>query len=268
MGQAAPATAQVWDVRFDVDSSGPFAAGPLATAVGITIRARVGIRSDDNGTVAPNWSTNNFGVSRVGGASGTFFITAVDPLGGPDRGRFAQGFTGETDGGGNPLLDTGGIPLAGHFSPFRGSFAPGAPTFGSNADLSNGTVQNSNTNADPRITGLVGSRAFGYDGLPRGAAATASDANPANLVGDYAAIYRFIYFPRPEFGPPSVAIRNITINVTGLSVRYLSAVSGSNATAAAAVSLPSQSFTFQVPTPGATALVGLAGLAAFRRRRA
>jgi len=54
----APATAQVWDVRFVVDSTGPFAAGPTATQVGITMFARVGILPNTTAS-----GTNNFGDS-------------------------------------------------------------------------------------------------------------------------------------------------------------------------------------------------------------
>jgi hypothetical protein len=256
----APATAQVWDVRYLVDSSGPFAAGPTATAVGITIQARVGIRANTAGS-----GTNNFGVSRVG-ASGVF-MTFVDPNGNtPNQGSLARGATGETDGGGNALVDTGGNPLAGSFSPFRGSFAPGtAPFFGSNNDGSNGTV-GTNASGNPTLASVVGSRAFNFNGIPVGAAATAQDANPANLVGEYANVYRLVYFPKPDF--TTSAVRNITVNITGLGVRYLFAFSGSTASAAAAVTLPNTSFTFQVPTPGAAAVLGLGALAAARRRRA
>lgn len=68
----APATAQVWDVRFVFDSSGPYMVAPGATQIGVTMYARVGILPNTSPT-----GTTNFGVGRLGGA--TFRMTVVDP---------------------------------------------------------------------------------------------------------------------------------------------------------------------------------------------
>jgi len=241
----APATAQVWDVQFIVDSSGPFAAGDTATAVGITMVARVGILPNTSAT-----GTNNFGVSRVGGGSGTFFATFADPAGGPFISSAAPGPTGEA------LLDSNGNPLAGHFRPFRGGFAPQG-TGGSNGDSANGIYGN-NIAGNATVTSIVGTRSLGYDGTPLGAATF--DGGGA-LVGDYAQVYRFLFIPKVAPG------RNITLGIQGLSARYLHTVNGEFATAAAAVNLGNQTIQFRVPTPGAAALLGLGGLAALRRRR-
>ncbi|MBL8759248.1 MAG: hypothetical protein JNK35_12550 [Phycisphaerae bacterium] len=115
----APATAQVWDVRFVVDSTGPFATGPTATQVGITMFARVGILPNTSGS-----GTQNLGVARVGGSNGVFRLTFRDahaevmamPQGELHRGR-------TTDIDGRLLTDTAGQALAGHFAPFRGGFS-------------------------------------------------------------------------------------------------------------------------------------------------
>jgi hypothetical protein len=115
----APATAQVWDVRYVVDSSGPFAAGPAATQVGITIFARVGILPNTASS-----GTNNLGVSRVGGPTSIFSVT--DPaaaLAGQSQGSLLRGRTFEIDG--RDLNDVAGQPLEGMFAPFRTGFAPG-----------------------------------------------------------------------------------------------------------------------------------------------
>ncbi len=231
----APASAQVWEVQFVVDSSGPFAAGESTTAVGITMVARVSILANTSAT-----GTNNFGVSRVGGGNGTFFATFADPAGGPFQSSAAPGPTGEA------LNDSGGNPLAGHFRAFRGGFAPQG-SGGSNADTSNGIYGN-NISGNATVTSLVGTRAIGYTG-PLG-------------VNDFVPVYRFLYLPK------TAQSREIALGIQGLSARYLHTVNGEFATAAAAVNLPNQTIRFRVPTPGAAALLGLGGLAALRRRRA
>jgi hypothetical protein len=236
-------------VRFVVDDSGPFAAGPNATAVGINIRARVGILPH-SGT----YGTTNLGVSRVGGGTPSFRITAVDPAGGPDRGRFERGLTGDVGPNGQPLLDINAAPLAGAFRHFRGFFAPGTPPYlGSNNDRSNGALFSSHTDHDPYLTNVVGSRGFGYNNDPVGAAETPTSTGPALLVGSLANVHRMIYIVRPVAqGESNPGDRHITINVTGLGVRYLYAISPQYF-AAPAVILPNRSFTFQVPTIAADA---------------
>lgn len=112
------------------------------------------------------------------------------------------------------------------------------------------------------MTNVIGSRSlnFGSDGSGPQGVATAVDNNPANLQGEYSAVYRMYYFPRP-------GAETITLNVTNMSARYVHAINGTFSTAAPAVNLPNQSITVSIPAPGAGALVGLMGLAALRRRR-
>jgi hypothetical protein len=255
----APATAQVWDVRFVVDSTGAFAAGPSATQVGITMYARVGILANNSAT-----GTTNLGISRVGGS--TFRMTVNDALSagsGLNQGSVAQGNTTDIDGLGQ--LDTSGNPLAGHFAAFRGSFAPQVgPNFvGANSDPANGGLVNPATGS-PFVTNVIGSRAlnFGAGGLPPQGVASFSEGN---LVGDLVPVYRVYYFPRADF--TGDAVREVSINVTNMSARYIHTLNGGFGTAAPAVNLPNQSFRFQIPTPGATALVGMGALAMLRRRR-
>ncbi len=242
----APATAQVWDVQFVPDTSGPFAQGETSTGVAITMIARVGIAA--NGSAS---GTRNFGVSRVGGGNGTFFANFSDPAGGPFSSNAGPGPTGEG-------VDSNGQPLAGHFRAFRGGFAPQG-TGGANNDTSNGIY--SLLAGNPRATSVVGSRTIGFDGNALGVAVL--DASNQIIGGEYVSVYRFLFLPK------IAQSRNITLNISGLSARYIHTDNGGGfATAAAAVNLPNQSITFRVPTPGAAALVGLGGLAAMRRRRA
>jgi hypothetical protein len=244
----APSSAQVWEVRFVVDNSGAFAAGPSATAVGITMEARVTILANTSAT-----GTSNFGISRLGGSNGVFRVTFNDALSagqGLNQGSVGQGATGQA------FADTSGNPLAGHFSPFRGSFNPQAgPAFlGANSDPNNGVGNNPATGA-PFLTQLVGSRALNYG----------SDGTGAYGNDTFVPVYRMIYFPRPDF--TGNAVRDIAVAVTGMSARYIHTVNGTFGSAAAAVNLPNQNFSFQVPTPGAAALLGLGALAGLRRRR-
>jgi hypothetical protein len=252
----APATAQVWDVRYIVDTSGPFSAGPTATQVGITIFARVGILQNTSGT-----GTGNLGPSRVGGFSAVFSVT--DPAAaaaGSSQGTLSQGLTRDVDG--NTFLDTLGRPLAGHFAPFRSSFSPGIPgIFGSNDEDLNGQFVNPLI-GPPTATRVVGSRPphvvpFGALGI-----ATAVDSNPANLIGDLTPVYRFYYTPaHGDLGP-----RQVTFSAASVDVRYV--ISDTPLVRASiAIPIPDQTVTFLVPGPGAGALALAAGLLAARRRR-
>ncbi len=247
----APASAQVWDVKFVVDRH-VSSQTDVTTLVSITMLARVAILPNSSAS-----GTTNLGVSRVGGAAGSFFIQASDGAAtvDPDPSVFARGLSSV----GN---DFGGDPLAGHFSPFRGAFAPQG-SGGRNTDASNG-VYSVVAGTTARITGVVGSRQVGFDGSLLG---VATGTGPGDLAGDYVAVYAF------DFIPKEAAARAITVNVSGMSGRYLfrddrGGNPVGNASAATAVNLPNQSFQFRVPTPGAAAVLGLGGLAIARRRRA
>lgn len=263
----APASAQVYDVQFVVDSTGPYAQGPNATQVGITIMGRVGI--------LPNTSaagTNNFGLSRIGGAGSAtsgFRMVFNDALSaglGLNQGSVGRGNTADIDG--RALTDTSGNALQGHFAPFRGSFNPQVfPAFlGSNTDGPNGNVNNPATGA-PSLFNVVGSRQFnfGADGTGAHGVATAVDNVPGNLVGDLVPVYRLYYIPREDTS--TQAVRNITVNVSNIGFRYIYGLNGTNGSAGTGTTITARTFSFQVPTPGAAALAGLAAIAGFRRRR-
>jgi uncharacterized protein (TIGR03382 family) len=270
----APTSAQVWDVRWIVDSSGPFAEGPSATAVGLTLVARVGIRPN-TGVIFP---TANFGVSRIGGAgspSSGFHVTFSDALSaglGLSQGTLQQGATAQgpfaeaprNDADGN--VPATGQPLAGAFFPFREAFSTGGlPNPGSNADAFNGTLDNPATGT-PSFSNLTVDRARGWNTVTTPLGVATLDAAGNITGGDYAAIYRLIYIPREDTTPQG--IRNITMTTSGASARYIFNVSGDFATGSGNFNIPTFTTTFQVPGPGAAALMGLAGLAAMRRRRA
>ncbi|MGE0302502.1 MAG: hypothetical protein AB7Q91_07260 [Phycisphaerales bacterium] len=244
----APSSAQRWEFAFIPDSTGPFAAGESTTAVGITLVARVGIMPNASAS-----GTANFGVSRIGGGNGTFFMNFSDPAGGP----FASGVTHGPTGEGN---DTNGNPLAGHFAAFRGSFAPqvGPDFVGSNLDDANGIF--SNIGDDPRVTSVVGSRQLNFNGTPLGVAQLDGAGNI--IGGDFALVYRVLFLPK------AAASRNITLSWQNISGRYVFGIQGTNTQTASSGALANGSITFRVPTPGAAALLSLGGLAAMRRRRA
>lgn len=248
----APTSAQQWEVRFSVDSSGAFAQGPSATAVGITMEARITILANTSAS-----GTNNFGISRVGGAGSAtsgFRITFTDALsaaGGLNQGSIAMGATGQG------INDTSGNPLAGHFSPYRGAFTPQTgPLFvGGNNDPANGNFSNPATGT-PILSNLVGGRNLNYG----------SDGSGPQGVGEFAPVYRMVFFPRQDF--TAAAVRNVTVAVTGASARYLFAVNGTFGSTGPNFTIPAANFSFQVPTPGAAAVAGLGALALGRRRRA
>jgi uncharacterized protein (TIGR03382 family) len=264
----APSSAQVWDVQFVVDNSGPFAQGPNATQVGITIYARVGI--------LPNTSASgqsNFGVAKVGGSGSAttgFRMVFSDALSaglGLNQGNVQRGATGDIDG--RAITDTNGNPLTGTFGAFRGGFTPQvSPNFvGSNTANTNGNVNNPATGSSS-IFNLAHGRSlnFGSEGSGPVGAATASDNNPGNLTGGLTPVYRMYFFPREDTS--LLAVRNINVTVSGIQVRYVFALNGSNASSTSDLALGNRTFSFQVPTPGAAALAGLAAVAGFRRRRA
>jgi uncharacterized protein (TIGR03382 family) len=263
----APTSAQVWDVRFIVDSAGPFAAGPSATAVGITLVARVGLRANSN----PLGSTN-FGVARVGGA-GTptlgFRMTFTDALSGGqglNQGTIQPGATAFGQFAEAPRNDASGDALAGAFYPFRSSFDPGGlPAPGDNDNPFNGTFVNPATG--PTVaTNITIDRARGWNTVPQALGVATLDAAGNITGGDYAAVYRFLFVPRQDL--TAQAVRDITVSVTGMSARYVFQVNGDLGSAGATFNLPNSTFSFQVPGPGAAALAALAGLAGLRRRRA
>ncbi len=264
LGQA-PASAQVWDVRFVVDALGPYAPSESSTQIGLTIYARVGI--------LPNSSASgvaNLGVLRVGGAN--FRITFTDPVAaaaGRNQGRVIQGATATNPSNGpgfqqdaRVFQDTSGEPLAGHFAPFRGGFAPQVPPLflGSNSLAFNG-VPNNPAVGSPSLTNVTGGRSlnFGSEGTQAWGNAIPGDASPGTLVGDLIPVYRLYYLPAP-------GADLIVASVTGLSGRYTFGTNAFGGTSGDPVNLPHQTIQFRVPGPGGAVIV-LAGMAIAVRRR-
>jgi len=271
----APSSAQVWEVRFVADSTGPLSAGPTATAVGITMQARIALLPN----TVPSGQTN-LGVSRAGGPDDVFRITANDPAGttGFTHGSLAHWFTDETrrlnpeTGAVDPegvvtlLTDTSGEALRGHFAAFRGSFAPQVPPLflGSNAEPNNGLVR-TDDQGRPYLTRLVVGRALAFGTEGSGALGAATIGPGGELVGDFADIYRLVYFPDPA----SSSVRDVTLHATGMTGRYIyNFVGGTFTQVAQAVVLQNRSVTFTVPAPSAGALLfATLWFASSRRRR-
>lgn len=273
----APLSNQRWEVRFVVDSSGPLAAGPGATAVGITMQARVGIIP--NSTISGG--TANFGVSRVGGATqpGTApfsisFFDAAQASIGRNQGTLGRGATGQT------FNDVDGQPIAGLFSAFRGSLPPGtAPFMGDNDNTTSNGMFTNPASGSPFVTNILGSRsnAFGADGTTGPVGVATLDAGGNIIGGDFADVYRMVYFPSALSGGDTRTVRVSVNNITG---RYLFRLNGDplNGPVTASASTQNffisgsgtraQTFEFVIPSPGAAALLGLGGLVAARRRRA
>jgi hypothetical protein len=263
LGQAgAPTSAQVWDVQFVIDQSGPFAEGATASAVGITLVARVGIRPNTS-----PFGTENLGVWRVGG-SGTpasgfrmLFNDAVSGGAGLGQGTIASGQTATGPFAETPRNDASGDPLSGAFFPFRSSFDPaGLPNPGDNDNPFNGTFVNP-AMGNPVATNITLDRARGWNTVPTPLGVATLDAAGNITGGDYAAVYRFLYTPR------AAGDRQITVSVLGMSARYAFQRQGDFSLNGAIFNLPTMSFSFRVPAPGAAAMVGPAGLALCRRRR-
>lgn len=307
---AAPATAQAWEVRIVttpilpaglVQPGGP--GGPTneggpkwIDAVLVTLQARVAIRTPGAGQ---SWNTRNFGVSRVGGPTGNFFISMSDSY---------TRATGQSivardvvPGGVNSdgivtSTDVNGNALTGTRWQFRQGFNP-AGSGGSNTDPQNGIISNSVVAGGGNlstITNLVQTRTIGYDGTPVGVATiTGFDAFGAPILsGAFADVYSFVYTPkraehddwstlalstRQANAAGSQTNRDIDVTIDGLGLRYLfnvvqnpTAPGLPNGTAqgSTGVNYPTIRTSFRVPTPGAVAVLGLAGLAAARRRRA
>jgi hypothetical protein len=248
----APATAQVWDVRYIADSTGPFAAGPSATQVGITIYARVGILPNTTGS-----GTQNLGVARVGGTASRLTFSEES---GAAQGSVRRGLTADIDG--QMLTDLLGRPLDGFFGPFRGSFPPGAfGTYGNNDDPSNGIINNTSAGSSS-ISGLLGGRRelppFGVVG-----AATPTTNDPAGLVGEPTTIFRAYYIPTLDSGNT----RTVQLFATGFTARNCYSVALNNFFAAPSVPIPDQTITFLVPGPGVAGVACLGAVALSRRRR-
>ncbi|MFN7022505.1 MAG: hypothetical protein ACK4WH_14415 [Phycisphaerales bacterium] len=243
--------------------------------MGITMQARIALLP----STSPSGQTN-LGVSRVGGPEDVFRITANDPAGGTGftHGSLAHWFTNETrrlnpeTGAVDPqgvvtlLTDISGEALRGHFAAFRGSFAPQVPPLflGSNADRNNGQVRTDDQNR-PYLTRIVASHALAFGTEGSGALGVATIGPGGELVGDFADIHRLVNFPDPA----SSSVRDVTLQATGMTGRYIYHLAdGTFTQVAQAVVLQNRSVTFTVPAPSAGAPVfATLWFASSRRRR-
>lgn len=291
-GQAAPSSAQNWEMRYQIQRFGlgdellttsfASAANPggglidAGTGVGystnvavgrvnITLQARIGIARAAGAT----FSSVNLGISRIGGPNvGTnplFRLSLTDIVAASfalRQGSIGRGLTGEGD-------DNTGNALAGNFSPFRSAFVnggqPDANNVGRNSDTNNGIFTNP-ANGALVLSGLTGSRgfyegAFGGAAFPVGSAGVSIDGSIVNTP--FASYYAADYVPNNTIE----AARLINGSSVNQTATYLFASTGNLGSSSTGFLLPNFNFQFAVPTPGAAALMGLGALAVCRRRR-
>lgn len=146
---------------------------------------------------------------------------------------------------------------------------------------------NSRIRTNNGFQNLTGTTISGFDAQLNNAAGLAPDLNLTPGFGtafsNWENFYRVVFVPRANTGD---GIRNITVSYNG-NLQYIAGYSSPSETTSALIAYaflangglyggatnPSTpvdglaSVTFQVPTPGAAALLGLGGLVAFRRRR-
>ncbi|MFN0011150.1 MAG: hypothetical protein ACKVS8_05835 [Phycisphaerales bacterium] len=285
---AAPTSAQRWETGFMIERFAPDGTTLLSTnfmsniaslnqpiayatnvsvgRVDITYMGRVGILANSAGTV-------NLGISRLGGAGSATsggritFVDAISQGAGLNQGTVARAGTGDGTA-------AGGVPNTGMFKPFRGAFAGFSPASnGANTDASNGALSNTATGA-PVAFNFTGGRTvnFGAAGeVPdnfNGSGGPAGEAtiDGTTLSGDFVGYYKLSYFPREDFS--ANPFRLINGSAAGQTGRYIFNYNGAGqASNGASFNIPVTNFAFAVPTPGAAALVGLAGVAVLRRRR-
>jgi MYXO-CTERM domain-containing protein len=283
-GLASSAFAQnpQFDMRIvlDSDPSSPFFGTSLAalpgvgtTLVGLTLQARV----TTTGTFA------NFGIAGFANSAavGVSFIRHNDSVSNQTSALWSnvanvwrRGLTGQD-------AQTRGV-----FSPFRR-----AVTTAENLESGNGTFTAPSTS--PTTPFLYGNMPNGFiqTGIPgdNGAQIRAMDAlltdSPVSYtnfaagattttatISPWANLYRFLFAPRTNVGDSE---RQVTITAGGrLRWGGSQIFSGGlfrvnpSAVGTTPAFFTAASVTFTVPTPGAAALLGVAGLAVARRRRA
>jgi hypothetical protein len=299
-GQAAVTSNQRWDVRYvierfaDVSEGGglrstqtfvvswngaTWSAPTLASSSGdLTSRQNIGrVDITLSGRVGTVGTTANFGVNRLGGTGSTttgFRMTFSDAGNDPANPNHRVD-AGSTGGLGSFVNDTNGGPLTGTYNPFRVGFSPtGSPgAVGSNTDPNNGTYSNPAT-GNVIVANLTGARGSNF-GAETGNPATALGIGIATLDGnnnisggDFANFYKMSYTPN-KADNPATAYRSINLAIQGQTLRYLfQKNSDTNYSSSGNLTMTDHNLSFFVPTPGAAALVGLAGLATLRRRRA
>lgn len=253
-----------------------FLPGPQATRVGLTLQARV---------------TQTAAGSNVG--SGNYGIAGIVAIASSNQARFnhndsafsggaylalKRGQTNSAAAGGDGLPQAGFFGLANNVADlagpavrnFRGQLAAAA-----NVNTENGNGAGATGTNAASGNGFSSTSASGLSGLSSTIAAIQS-ADPTlyglNQPTGWYNLYRTYFDPQPNSSDP---VRNVTVTFTGrvlAAVRMTdSPIGGRSVTTGGGNGAQNDGgaqATFQVPTPGAMALLGLGGLAAARRRRA
>lgn len=271
--------------------------GPTATAVGVTLIAR----ATTEGTFA------NLGITAMGGGGSSSAPNSVfrhndatsnttTALWTSPALAFQRGHTGSSGnnrglmfyGSGNTAhnfrsLISGGVegsnPSSNNSNPAPSDNPYNPQTSGAGAHI-NGFVGLGGAGAPSGglIIGATGQRAgitddgsgenpivnYGGDGT------NDQDANAAGNQSEWVAMYHLIFVPRANNGGVLDMTRDVTVTFSGF-FRYgtgSGSAGGAYTFVSSGLFAGGGSITFQVPTPGAMALLGLGGLVAGRRRRA
>lgn len=268
--------------------------GPAATSVGLTLQARVTTGTVSNFGISGVDSVNSSTLNAIGhqDAVSNGWTGAISR--GPINGTGAEG--GSMFGAFNPFRQFIGSTItstnSANWNAANGNAPAGQNRFPGNAQTTSGAnvaaslpgtrtangFQNQDSNNRTQITALFLSTATTYadngSGAPVPVNGYVPTEVPAGVASPWANLYRFFFNPRPNNGTD--VTRNQAITFTG-RINYgsafafndasqswlLTSTAGRTITAAAPVLA-----TLLVPSPGAAALLGLGGLAAFRRRRA
>jgi MYXO-CTERM domain-containing protein len=266
--------------------------GPTATAVGITLLARVAV------TGGPA-SLGNFGIAAMGGGgsstAGNSRFSHTDAISNQTTALWSspalafQRGVSNSSGSQRGLMNVTTSPQTpdNRAVSFRSLLSGNS----NNNSATNNATGSTNPTDVPYSTGV--NNANGWIGTVGGSgqivAVTAQRQGVPSADGGgdplpnftnygttgafspWYALYHFVFVPRANNGGTIDVTRNVTVNFSG----YFRYGNGSNETAgnwnlttSSLSSAQTGSVTFQVPTPGAMALLGLGGLVAGRRRRA
>jgi MYXO-CTERM domain-containing protein len=303
-GLAAAANAQTTiEVRLVVDGEAgapagipSYLPGAQATAVGLTLQARVRTATASNFGITGVASTNSSTLNRFS-----------------HNDTRSNGWTGGIQRGSVGATDIVGSNIFGAFNPFRQFIGAGITSNSANNwNAPNGNAVAGQTRFPGFTTTAAGTGvAASLPGTRTANGFQSQDANNrtqiqaiflsvntsiANVVdpntgentpgagapsavaaGEFSAwsnLYRIVFVPAPNNGT-ELPNRQVTVNFSGVinfgSAFAFNETAGSwllTSTAGRTITDASPvSATFTVPTPGAAALLGLGGLAAFRRRR-
>jgi MYXO-CTERM domain-containing protein len=302
-GLAAAANAQTTiEVRLVVDGAEgtpagipTYLPGSTATAVGLTLQARVRTATAANFGITGVSSTNSSTLNRFS-----------------HNDARSNGWTGGLQRGSVSASDAVGTALFGGFNPYRqfigssinatnannwnapnGNAVAGQNRFPGATSTSTGTGVNASLPGTRTANGFQSQDANNRtqiqalflsvntsipDGNPGEPGTVPGAGAPTQVAaGEFSAwtnLYRLVFVPAPNDGT-ELPDRQVTVSFSGVlnfgsafafnettGSWLLTSTAGRTITAADPVSA-----TFTVPTPGAAALLGLGGLAAFRRRR-